>query len=320
VARTRLLIHSVFLFLLPVVVAGFGLGVLSAALLVLLMLLWRWLVVLSGIVAPEKTPEIVLETIGASHFVEKVRWCMDRLEIDYVERQSGGTLGAYFTGRSVPQLRVRTGIVESVIGNSPEILRFLYGNYAGDDQVDVEFLAPTPERLELEKRLDRFGRMQQVWVYYHILEDRDLTLHVWGANSPRTTAWHKPALRLLFPLLKVLIQRSFRIDDGNYAKAVGYIEELLSDIDTRLADGRGSILGGDAINYTDIAFAALSGIWLRPDEYGGGAADDCRAERDEVPAPMQAEAQRWIEDFPRATAFIERLYAEERLITNRVKT
>ena len=319
-ARTRLLIHSVFLFLLPVVVAGLGLGVLSATLLVLLMLLWRWLVVLSGIVAPEKTPEIVLETIGASHFVEKVRWCMDRLDIDYVERQSGGTLGAYFTGRSVPQLRVRTGIVQSVIGNSPEILRFLYGNYVGDDQVDAEFLAPTPERLELEKRLDRFGRMQQVWVYYHILEDRDLTLHVWGVNSPLTTAWHRPALKLLFPLLKVLIQRSFRIDDANYAKAVGYIEELLSDIDTRLADGRGSILGGDAINYTDIAFAALSGIWLRPDEYGGGAADDCRAERDEVPASMQAEAQRWIEDFPRATAFIERLYAEERLITNRVKT
>ena len=40
--RTRLLIHSVFLFLLPIVVAWFGLGVFSTALLVLLLLLWRW--------------------------------------------------------------------------------------------------------------------------------------------------------------------------------------------------------------------------------------------------------------------------------------
>ena len=128
-ARTRLLIHSVFLFLLPLVVAWFGLGLFTTALLVLLMFLWRWAVVLSGIAAPEKTPDVVLETIAVSHYVEKVRWCLDRLGVDYVEHQSGGTLGAYFTGRSVPQLRVRTGIVQTVIGNSPEILRYLWGRY-----------------------------------------------------------------------------------------------------------------------------------------------------------------------------------------------
>ena len=66
-ARTRLLIHSVFLFLLPLLVAWYGLGVLSAALLVLLMLLWRWLVVLSGIVSPAKDPGIVLESIAIRH-------------------------------------------------------------------------------------------------------------------------------------------------------------------------------------------------------------------------------------------------------------
>lgn len=311
-ARARLLIHSIFLFLLPVIVAWFGLGVVSASLLVVLMLLWRWLVVLSGIVAPEKTPPVVLETIAISHFVEKVRWCLDRLGVDYVERQSGGTLGAYFTGRSVPQLRIRTGIVQSVIGNSSEILRFLYGYYAGDAGKDAGFLAPTPERLEFEKRLDRYARMQQVWVYYHIAEDRALTLHLWGANSPRTPAWQRSALRVLFPVLRALIRRSFRIDDAHYARAVEFIEETLSDIETRLADGRGSILGGDVINYTDLAFAALSGPWLRPDGYAGGVADDCQIEHEDAPAAMQADTQRWAEDFPRATGFIKRLYAEER--------
>ncbi len=171
-ARTRLLIHSVFLFLLPLVVAWSGLSVATTALLVVLMLLWRWLVVISGFVIPDKTPQVVLETIAVSHFVEKVRWCMDRLGIDYEERQSGGTLGAFFTGRSVPQLRVRTGMVQSVIGNSPEILRFLWGNYSAAHGERAEFLAPTLERIEFEKRLDRYARFQQVWVYYHILDDR----------------------------------------------------------------------------------------------------------------------------------------------------
>ena len=98
-AKTRL-IHATFLILLPVVVAALGLGVASAAALVTGMLVWRWLIVLSGFRPSREEPALVLETIAASHFVEKVRWCMDRLGLDYAERQSGGTLGAFFTGRT----------------------------------------------------------------------------------------------------------------------------------------------------------------------------------------------------------------------------
>ena len=42
------------------------------------------------------------------------------------------------------------------------------------------------------------------------------------------------------------------------------------EIETRLADGRRSILGGDTINYTDITFAAFGGLWLQPGGYAGG--------------------------------------------------
>lgn len=311
-ARTRLLIHTVFLFLLPLLVAWFGLGLFSAALLVLLMLLWRWLVVMSGIVMPARTPELVLESIAVSHYVEKVRWCMDRLGLEYTERPSGATLGAYFTGRSVPQLRVRTGIVQSVIGNSPEILRFLWGNYSARLGERARFLEPTPERIEFEQRLDRYARYQQVWVYYHIRDERDLTLHLWGADDPRTPAWHRLALKLLYPLLRGLIQRTFRVTNEHYQKAVQAIEELLADVDTRLADGRRSILGGDVINYTDLAFAALSGPWLRPPGFAAGAADACLIGRDQAPQSMQTDSNRWVEDFPIATRYIQKLYAEER--------
>ena len=310
--RKRLLIHTAFLFVLPVLVAWFGLGVLTTIAVVLLVLLWRWLIVVSGIVRPENVPDIVLETIPVSHYVEKVRWSMDRLGIDYVERAHGGTLGAYFTGRSVPQLRVRTYIVQSVIGNSAEILRYLWGNYAATRAKEAAFLEPTAERLELEQRLDRYGRYLQVWIYHHILHDRELTLHLWGVHDPNVPGWQRRALRILFPLLKALIRKSFRLTDEHYAKAVHFIDDVLGDVDTRLSDGRLSILGGDTINYTDIAFAALSGPWLRPRGYGGGMADDCRIERDEAPAGMRKNIDRWSEDYPKATAFIERMYADER--------
>ncbi len=311
-ARKRLLIHAVFLFLLPIVVAWFGLGVASAMALVVLMLLWRWLVVLSGIFAPEKTAEVVLEAIAVSHFVEKARWCLDRLGVDYVERQNAATLGAYFTGRSVPQLRVRTGIVQSVLGNSPKILRFLWGNYSLSHADTAGFLEPTEERLALEKRLDQYGRFLQVCLYYHVLNDRQLTLGIWGVNNPEIPAWQRPALRILFPLLAALVRRSFRINEGHYAKAVLFIDELLADIDTQLADGRDSILGGDTINYTDITFAAFSALWMQPRGYGGAKAELCRIDRDQMPVMMRTDIERWVEDHPKATTFVEKLYAEQR--------
>ncbi len=310
--RNRLLVHSIFVVLLPLVVAWFGLGLVTTIVLVLLLLLWRWAIVLSGIAAPEKTPDVVLETIGPSHFAEKVRWCMDRLGIDYTERQSGATLGVFFTGRSVPQLRVRTGIVQTIVGNSPDILRYLWAtNYALPDN-KASFLEPTSERLDLEKKLDRYGRNLQVWVYYHLLQDRELTLHAWGADSPLVPAWQRLTLRVLFPLLAALIRRSFAISDGHYAKSVLHIDELLAKIDTQLADGRRSILGGDTINYTDITLAAMSGPWMQPEGYGGGKAEANRIEAEQMPAKMRADVERWFEDHPKVHAYVARLYAEER--------
>lgn len=289
-----------------------GASVPTALLLVALALLWRWLIVLSGITAPEAGPALVLETISASHFVEKVRWCMDRMGLEYTERQSGGTLGVFFTGRTVPQLRIRTGLVESVIGNSPEILRFLWGAHVAQSPDKALFLEPTADRLELETRLDRYGRNLQVWVYYHLLNDRELTLHAWGADNPQVPAWQRQALRLLFPVLAILIRRAFAITDDQYTKAVLHIEELLSGIDTALADGRGSILGGDVINYTDLTFAGFTGLWLQPEKYGGGKADANRIERGRAPAAMRGDVERWSEDFPKATQFVASLYENER--------
>ncbi|MBT8086471.1 MAG: glutathione S-transferase domain-containing protein [Gammaproteobacteria bacterium] len=309
----RLLVHALFLSIAPIVVAWFGLSVPAAVLLVLLLLLWRWLVVLSGWVAPAKTPALVLVTIAASHFVEKVRWCMDRLGLDYVEQPAGGTLGAFFGGRTVPQLKVRTGAVQSVIGNSAEILRYLWGRYAADDPEAAAFLEPTKERVELEARLDRYGANLQVWIYYHILDERDLTLQAWGANDRATPYWQRLALKALFPLLRALIRRSFRISDAHYQKSVENIERLLDDAEERLANDARSLMGDPQANYVDLQLAALSALWLMPPEFGGGKAAGVRVEKENTPQRMQEDIERWSAAYPRVVHHVARLYREQRM-------
>ena len=308
----RLLIHAVFLFLAPIVTAWMGLSIVGALLLVLLLLLWRWLIVMSGFAAPEKTPQLVLETISVSHFVEKVRWSMDRLGLEYTEVPSGGTLGAFYRGRTVPRLLARTGAVRSSIGNSAEILRYLWGRYAYQDPDAAAFLEPTAERVALEQRLDRHGVNLQVWVYHRILDHKAITLRAWGAENPDVPLWQRQLLHLLYPLQVMMIRRAFRITDENFRRCVGYIEELLADLNAQLMDGRKSLLGGDTPNYTDFAFAAMVGVWLMPAEYGGGRAENVRFDRDRMPAPMRSDVESWEAAYPRAVEYVRTLYRDER--------
>ena len=304
----RIVLNAVFVLLLPLVVAGFGLSVWTALLLVLLALLWRWAIVLTGFVRPAAGPDLALETISASHFVEKVRWCMDRLGLEYEEVQWCGTLGAFYLGRTVPRLHFRTGMVRSQIGNSPEILRYLWGAH-GTSRA-AAFLQPTEERLGFERNIDRCGVSLQVWIYYHLLDAPALCKHAWGVDSEAIPAWQRKLVALLYPVQAAMIRKAFRVNETNYRKSCERIEAMLAETDARLGDGRRSILGGETLNYTDFAFAAIQGAWLQPEDYGGGVG--IRIERSRVPDAMRRDIERWIEDYPRVSRFVEELYAEER--------
>ena len=85
---------------------------------------------------------------------------------------------------------------------------------------------------------------------------------------------------------------------------------LRGDRVERLRPGRKSLLGGDEVNYTDLAFAAFTGLWLMPEGYGGGKAEKVRIERDQAPEAMRADIERWIEAFPRAADWVEKMYED----------
>ena len=98
----------------------------------------------------------MLESIALSHYVEKVRWALDILAIDYEEEQDVGIVGAFFTGRMACDylyvwLTLIGGLYPMVHGaptyqvpglrlpgknftvyNSPDILRYLYGKFYND--------------------------------------------------------------------------------------------------------------------------------------------------------------------------------------------
>lgn len=44
---------------------------------------------------------MILESLPVSHYVDKVRWCLDRLGQKYEEESDVGILGVFFIGRMV---------------------------------------------------------------------------------------------------------------------------------------------------------------------------------------------------------------------------
>ena len=79
-------LNTVYWLILPLIVVWLGPGLWPTLALMVFGLLWRWAAVVIGLRGRYRGPELQLESISASHFVEKVRWCLDRLGLDYEEK------------------------------------------------------------------------------------------------------------------------------------------------------------------------------------------------------------------------------------------
>ena len=150
---------NLYFVMLPLLVAVMGLGPFAAACALLVGLVWRWSVGLSKLAPQPQAPALRLETIGISHIVEKARWHLDRLGVPYEEHRVGAILGILLQARSVPRLHIEAGPSHTTIGDSREILRFLWGRYSTSHPKEAAFLQPTAESLELERRIDALRRV-----------------------------------------------------------------------------------------------------------------------------------------------------------------
>ena len=187
----------------------------------------------------------------------------------YEEEHTAGILGALFRGRTVPRLYVTTGRVTSIVGNSPEILRYLWGRYGVEQGEHAAFLQPTAAAVELEHKFDEYGVDLQRWIYSHILSHKEFTLHIWWREDPTLPAWQRSTLTVLYPLLRLFMQQVFHLSPSVKQTSRESIELVLGDVGERLADGQTSLLGGP-LSFVDITFAALSAPWVDPGSLWGG--------------------------------------------------
>lgn len=305
-------LHLLGLYLLPVLVAalGFGVGAAAAVALVaaLLGICVRLFVSLRALRRPDAP--LRLHSITFSHYAEKVRWCLDRLGVPYEEVPNAGILGVLLTGRTVPWLEVPPGLTR--IGDSPRILRYLWGEFAGRLPGErTWFLEPTPAALDLESRFDRrLGNDVRVWVYAQVLRDRALTLRSWGLEERMIPAWQRALLAAGRPVLQFAVRRMLGVTPGRAERALARTHEAFAEVDALLADGR-PYLTGESLTFADITFASLGALAVLPPEFPGARLTGRRlALEDVADASWRAEVERF--RARPAGQFILRLYREER--------
>lgn len=303
-------LHTLALYALPVVVAWLGWGIPGAIFCVLIVAVAGVVVRLRGLTVPADPNLVELHTITYSHYVEKVRWCLDATGIVYREVPSIGILGLLLTGRTVPLLVLPAS--RTSIGDSPQILRFLWGAYSSLLAPErCRFLEPTAEALALEKHFDQdLGVNVRLWSYWHLLKQRELALLMWGLREPGIPRWQTAILPMLYPLQAAMVTRLLGVTEPRAAAGLEATKRVFAEVDARLADGRRYLLGGDEMTFVDITFASLAALVLFPDGYGGNAvsvraapiAEMAPAWRDEIEALRETEAGK----------FVARLYREER--------
>jgi len=116
----------------------------------------------------------------------------------------------------------------------------------------------------------------------------------------------------MYPVLAAFLRRAFRLTDSHFKHAKAKIESFLQDIEKRLGGGQKTILGGEEIDYVDISFAAMTGLWLQPKGYGGGAAEEVMLARAQLPPEMRADVEDWIAKYPNTERWVQRLYRDKR--------
>ena len=213
-----------------------------------------------------ESPVLRLITIPVSHYCEKARWALDRLQVDYVEEPHAPLFSRLVTwqlgaGAKVPVLVTQA----EVVADSTQILHYLDQVFAAKPGLYPSDPGLRREVEELEELFDaRLGVALRCWVYFHLLPQRDLTLKLWCEGTPTL---EQRLSRTLFPLTRQLITKALDVNAESEATAFSETKNIFEMVSQRLSDGR-RYLVNNTFTAADLTFAALAAPVLMPKEYG----------------------------------------------------
>jgi len=257
---------------------------------------------------------IILNTLPISHYVEKVRWCLDKSGLNYEEEKDVGIMGIIMTGRTVPTFKIPKHDIS--ISNSSDILKYIYGHLLTQDEDRAKFLQPSPKSRELEAEIDRMGYNIRTYLYYHILvankNIENVALKVWGIHDEEIPAWQRAILKVAWPLLRKFLIKVLDVTKENADACMKKAEEFFEQTDKMLAKNQ-YLMGTEEPTYIDISFASLGGVYSLLDQYGGPKTFPSAEGKPKL-SDFTLEVQNKIKKFRKTSSglFIQRMYSEHR--------
>jgi glutathione S-transferase len=268
-----------------------------------------------------------LITIPISHYCEKARWSLMRIQIPFVEerhmppfhrfatqrivKRSGSDdlpeaernmssinrfIGQQVGGQSVPVLITQTETLKS----SDEILRYV-------DAIaphELKLYPTNPEhRQQVENLVKSFdsvlGPAVRLWAYFYIMDRPNLLQPLWCDGVP----WFERLLfPIVFPWMRSTVLQMYTISEATAISAYESICKTFETVENLLAGGR-TYLIGDHFSAADLTFATLAAGVIMPAGYGVKCPD-----LSELPISMATNIQRFRETV--AGKFVFRLYQE----------
>ncbi len=203
-----------------------------------------------------------LITIPFSHYCEKARWVLDAVGVDYREEPHAPVLHLWpmraAGGKTVPVL-VHGG---EVFGDSTAIAAHADALAAPERKL-LPIEADTRSRvLALEDELDEtLGVDARLLVYWLQLREakqaREFVERLMGLGSPLA--------RVVAPMFRALIFRSYRVDERRARRAEARVRDLFARLGGAIE--RHGYLASDRFTLADLTFASLAAPLLAPPEH-----------------------------------------------------
>merc|ERR1719197_525543 len=227
--------------------------------------------------------EFVLEGFPVSPYVEKIRWTMDKLGVDYREERDYGVM-LFLRGRSVPCLHFKRKDHWSLstISNSADIAAYLAGRFLHDTE-RVSFLVDalrSPRTAELEALCDDLMHQTRRLIYWHVLQregglkDPSVCRAMWGAKEPGVPEWQLVVGRLMQPFQNVLIRKFMRLESPTcQSTCLSKINEIFDKLAAEVQKNEANLtlLNTAEPTYVDFCVAAAVALATQNVKYGAGA-------------------------------------------------